>query len=89
LSGHVQWPWGWGKTDVKLVATATVDDTAPAALTGVSSANVTYNSADISWDASSDDDVVAYLILANDALEAAPYAYHYGDGSDENPEKIS
>ncbi len=67
LSGHVQWPWGWGKTDVKMVATATVDDTAPAALTGVSSANVTYNSADISWDASADDDVVAYLILANDA----------------------
>ena len=30
LSGHVQWPWGWGATDVTLVETASVDDVAPA-----------------------------------------------------------
>lgn len=70
LSGHVQWPWGWGKTDVKLVATATVDDVPPADITGVASANVTYNSADISWDASGDDNLYGYLILANDAPKA-------------------
>ncbi|MFO7669250.1 MAG: sugar-binding protein [Bacteroidales bacterium] len=70
LSGHVQWPWGWGATDVKLVATATVDNEAPAAVTGLASANVTYNSADLSWDASGDADVIGYLVLANDAPKA-------------------
>ena len=70
LSGHVQWPWGWGKTDVKLVAAATVDDVPPADITGVSSANVSYNSADLSWDESADDDLYGYLILANDAPKA-------------------
>ena len=70
LSGHVQWPWGWGKTDVKLVASAGVDDVPPADITGVASANVTYNSADISWNVSGDDDLYGYLILANDAPKA-------------------
>lgn len=67
LSGHVQWPWGWGKTDVTLVATATVDDTAPAAPANVASADVTYNSANVSWDATGDADVMGFLVLANDA----------------------
>ena len=71
LSGHVMWPKGWSAGDITIKATAAVDDTPPAAPTNFVSSKTTYNSADLTWDASTEGDVVAFLIQANDA----PIAY--------------
>lgn len=67
LSGHVQWPKGWSATDVTLKASATVDDVAPGAVTSLAAADVTYNSAALSWSIPTDTDIQGYLLLANDA----------------------
>lgn len=66
LSGHVQWPVGWGSADITLVsAITTMDDTPPAAVANLAASGITFNSCNLSWDQAADADVVGYLIMAN------------------------
>ncbi len=72
LSGHIQWPKGWSATDVTLVTEAVVDEYS----TGCPCKcfrlqDVTFNSATISWDAPSDEDLTGMLVLKN----GAPFSY--------------
>lgn len=67
LSGHVQWPRGWSSTEVTLTSSVLIDDVAPAAPTGLVAKDLTYNGATLSWTASTEEDVVGYLVLQGDA----------------------
>jgi hypothetical protein len=67
LSGHVQWPKGYSTGELVLAENAPFDNTPPAAPSGVTADNVTFNSATLSWNESSEEDVIGYLVLKGEA----------------------
>lgn len=67
LSGHVQWPKGWSTGELVLAENAPFDNTPPAAPFGVAAADITFNSATLSWNESSEEDVIGYLVLKGEA----------------------
>lgn len=67
LEGHRH----WGGGEIILATAATIDDTAPAAPANLTATNVSYQGANLMWDASADEDVLGYMLYNG----IAPFSY--------------
>ncbi len=70
LEGHLN----WSAAEVILAATAAIDDVAPAAPANLTASNVNFAGAELSWDASADEDVIGYMLYNG----TAPFSYVVG-----------